>query len=104
MVDARSEARDNGHDHFFDTFSKFDPASKSHMSQILAEVIQRAADGNVQYLELMISPDHERASALGAKIDNEGDFAAMRKKLMEADFGSAVEEAQKPGRDGGRQE
>src|SRR5208337_478895 len=54
-----------GHDHFFDTFSKFAPATREHMGQILAEVTQRAADGNVQYLELMLSPDHGRASALG---------------------------------------
>jgi len=85
----------NGHDHFFETFSKFGPATKAHMSQILAEVIQRAADGNVQYLELMISPDHERASALGTRIGYDSDFAVMRKKLVETDFGSAVEEARK---------
>ncbi len=85
----------NGHDHFFDTFSKFGPATEAHMSQILAEVTQRAANGNVQYLELMISPDHGRASALGASAGYDADFAAMRKKLLDADFNSAVEEARK---------
>jgi len=85
----------NGHDHFFDAFSKFGPATELHMGQILAEVTQRAADGNVQYMELMISPDHGRASALGNKLGYEPDFAAMRQKLLAADFGAAVEEARK---------
>jgi adenosine deaminase len=85
----------DGHDHFFDTFAKFGPATDGHLSQILAEVTQRAADGNVQYLELMVSPDHGRASAMGAKLGYEPDFADMRKKLLDADFGSVVEDARK---------
>jgi hypothetical protein len=85
----------DGHDHFFDTFSKFGPATKPHMGQILAEVTQRAADGNVQYLELMVSPDHGRASALGLKLGYDPDFAAMRRKLLDADLASAVVEARK---------
>ena len=68
MVDARSQIRSDGHDHFFDTFSKFGPATETHLSQILAEVTRRAADGNVQYMELMVSPDHGRAAALGARL------------------------------------
>jgi hypothetical protein len=47
MRDLKHET--NGHDHFFDTFSKFGAVTEGHLSQILAEVIQRAADGNVQY-------------------------------------------------------
>ncbi len=85
----------NGHDHFFDSFSKFSPATEGHLAQMLAEVSQRAADGNVQYLELMVAPDHGRAAALGAKLSYDPDFAAMRHKLLDADFGSAVEEARK---------
>jgi hypothetical protein len=84
-----------GHDHFFDAFGKFNPATEPHMGQILAEVTQRAADGNVQYMELMLSPDHGRAAALGNKIGYDSDFAAMRQKLLAADFSSAVEEARK---------
>jgi hypothetical protein len=84
----------NGHDHFFDTFPKFGAATEGHLSQILAEVTGRASDGNVQYLELMI-PDHGRASALGAKINYDFDFAAMRSKLLNAEFTSAVEESRK---------
>ncbi len=93
MRDLKHET--NGHDHFFDTFAKFGAATEGHLSQILAEVTQRAADGNVQYLELMISPDHGRASALGTKLGYDSDFSAMRGKLLDADFAKAVEEASK---------
>ena len=85
----------DGHDHFFDTFGKFSPATEAHMGQILAEVTQRAADGNVQYLELMLSPDHGRAATLGNKIGYDSDFAAMRQKILAADFASAVDAARK---------
>jgi hypothetical protein len=84
-----------GHDHFFDTFGKFGAATEPHMGQILAEVTQRAADGNVQYMELMLSPDHGRAAALGNKVGFDSDFAAMRKKLLAEDFAAAVDEARK---------
>ena len=50
------------------------PQREAHLSQILAEVTQRAADGNVQYLELMVSPDHGRASALGARLGYDSGF------------------------------
>jgi hypothetical protein len=43
----------------------------------------------------MISPDHGRASALGTKLGYDADFGAMRRKLLDSDFGDAVEEARK---------
>jgi len=85
----------NGHDHFFDSFSKFGPATEPHLSQIFAEVVRRAANGNVQYMELMVSPDHGRASALGAKLGYDSDFAKLRQNLVSSDFSSIVEDARK---------
>lgn len=85
----------NGHDHFFDTFSKFAPATEPHLSQILAEVTQRAADGNVQYMELMVSPDHGHAASLGVKVGYTPDFAAMRHQLLDAGLAGVVAEAGK---------
>jgi adenosine deaminase len=93
MRDLKSAA--DGHDHFFDTFSKFGPATENHMSQILAEVTRRAADGNVQYMELMVSPDHGHAAALGARLGYVPDFATMRQQLLDADFAKVVEDARK---------
>jgi hypothetical protein len=85
----------DGHDHFFDSFAKFSAATEAHLGEILAEVKARAADGNVQYLELMLSPDHGRAAALGEKVGYDPDLAAMRKKMLGAEFEAAVAEARK---------
>lgn len=85
----------NGHDHFFDTFYKFGPATDHHMAQILAEVVQRAAAGNVQYLELMASPASHDAADLGDKVGYDADLTAMRRKLLEAGMAADVDEARK---------
>lgn len=85
----------DGHDHFFNTFGKFSPATDDHLGAILAEIIRRAADGNVQYLELMLGFDHGRAAALGAETGYDADFAALRQKLLAKDFAAAVAEARK---------
>jgi adenosine deaminase len=85
----------DGHDHFFDSFAKFTAATDAHMGEILAEVKARAADGNVEYLELMLSPDHGRAAALGEKVGYDPDMAAMRQKMLGPEFEAAVAEARK---------
>jgi len=85
----------DGHDHFFDSFAKFTAATDAHMGEILAEVKARAADGNVQYMELMLSPDHGRAAALGEKVGYDPDMAAMRQKMLGPEFEAAVAEARK---------
>src|SRR5438132_12141945 len=40
----------SGHDHFFDTFGKFGPATWNQMGKMLAEAVARAARGHVLYL------------------------------------------------------
>src|SRR5581483_5531577 len=49
MVDAYSmrdwsSARESGHDHFFDTFFKFDRATRDHVGDMLAEAAAQAAE------------------------------------------------------------
>jgi hypothetical protein len=85
----------NGHDHFFDTFPKFSPVTENHLAPMLAEVTARAADGNVQYIELMLSPDHGRAAALGAAAGFDPDLDAMRTKLLGPGFNALVDDARK---------
>ena len=58
----------SGHDHFFDTFLKFDPAGMGHYGEMLAELAQRNAAGNVQYLELMLSPDEFASLGMQGKV------------------------------------
>jgi len=59
MVDAFSmrdfhPGGESAHDHFFDSFGKFLPATQAHMGDLLAEVVSRAAAQNEQYVELMV--------------------------------------------------
>jgi adenosine deaminase len=68
--------------HFFRTFQKFDPATKGHFAEALAEVTHRAGVQNVLYLETMIMPDQGAAMSLGAKLGWLDDFGAMRDRLM----------------------
>jgi adenosine deaminase len=73
---------ESGHDHFFASFDKFQPAADAHMAELVASVINRAAKEHVQYIELMRSADLNAAIRLGMKLGWEGDFAAMREKLL----------------------
>src|SRR5262249_35724075 len=81
--------RESAHDHFFATFAKFGPSRPEHAGELLAEVIQRAADQNESYLELMVL-NGTAANALGSQIGFDGDFDQMRQKLIAAGLGQAV--------------
>lgn len=59
---------ESGHDHFFDTFAKFEPAVKTHVGEMLAEAANRAAASHVLYLELMWSNGMSQAAGLAAKL------------------------------------
>lgn len=93
----RSIHRQNGpaHDHFFNTFGKFGAAAAGHMGEILAEVTARAAEGNVEYLELMTSPDEGAALALGAKVGWDADLEVLRHKLLDAGLPAIVAASRK---------
>ena len=81
--------RESAHDHFFATFAKFGPSRPEHAGELLGEVIQRAADQNESYLELMVL-NGTAANALGSQIGFDGDFDQMRQKLIAAGLGQAV--------------
>ncbi|MGW2813808.1 adenosine deaminase [Streptomyces sp. NPDC001415] len=46
-----------GHDHFFDTFGKFDEAETGHDADMLAEVARAAAEEHSSYLETLTTPE-----------------------------------------------
>ena len=77
--------KESGHDHFFNTFAKYNAICSQHHGDILAEIMKRAANENEQYLEIMITADKNESGTLGAKIGWDPDFAAMRAKLLAAD-------------------
>jgi len=71
----------SGHDHFFDAFGKFGPATYNQTGRMIAEAASRAARGNVSYLELMLTPDGVMSSQIGQKVGWDGNVAGTLAKL-----------------------
>jgi hypothetical protein len=75
----------SGHDHFFDTFVKFGPATWNQNGKMLAETVARAARGHVLYMELMLTPDGTptgvASSQVGDKVVWDGNFQNMLNQL-----------------------
>jgi hypothetical protein len=95
MIDAWSmrnwqSTSQNGHDHFFDAFSKFGAATYNQTGRMLAEVVARAARGNVIYLELLLTPDGIQASQIGQNVGWDGNFAGTLNKLKDNGIANAV--------------
>lgn len=72
----------NGHDHFFQAFAKFGIITHDHTGDILAEMMQHAAEQNIQYLEIMITPDNNASGYLGKKAGFNADFNVMQQQLL----------------------
>lgn len=77
----------SGHDHFFDTFARFGPVDSE---RIIAGVVQRAADQNESYLELMALSGGGPLAALGQKTGLDSDFDVTRRKLEEGGLNKLV--------------
>ena len=71
-----------GHDHFFNTFDRFGAVSQKHLGEWLDEVAARADRQNVQYIELMHTPDFARTAKAGYEIGWLGDLARFREALL----------------------
>ena len=75
----------SGHDHFFDTFGKFGPATWNQNGKMLAEVVARAARGRVLYMELMLTPDGTTTGVVSSQVADkvvwDGNFQSMLDKL-----------------------
>ncbi|MES2260115.1 MAG: adenosine deaminase [Pseudomonadota bacterium] len=81
----------NGHDQFFDSFGKFRLANQTRDGEMLAEVAGRAHDGNVAYLELMLTPGSGAAvSRAAAAAGWNDDFATTRAALLDNGLPDAV--------------
>ncbi len=88
MIDAWSmrnsaSSGQSGHDHFFDTFDKFDIATHGREGEMLAEVTARAAAGKVNYLELMLTPGFSEIIKVASSAGWNDDFAKMRTAMLE---------------------
>src|SRR5436305_3466090 len=99
MIDAWSMrnwqlAGQSGHDHFFDIFGKFGPATWNQTGKMLAEAVARAARGHVLYVELMLTPDGTPtgvvSSQIGDKVGWDGNPESTLNKLKSNGIDSAA--------------
>ena len=73
----------SGHDHFFSTFEKFILIISDFRSQLLAEVMQRAANQHEQYMEIMDMPDDGRSMQFTPQHFALKDMANIRNTLLQ---------------------
>jgi adenosine deaminase len=73
----------SGHDHFFDSFSKFLAVDPRHTGEWLDEVSSRAAAQNEQYLELMDTPPFVHTIQIANDIGWQDDLAKFRQALLD---------------------
>ena len=76
--------QESGHDRFFGTFRLAFAGAQGRIGDMVAEVAHRAADGNVSYLELMLTPEGGAAMRLGAEVGWDDDLERLRQKLLAA--------------------
>lgn len=74
--------KESAHDHFFNSFYKFMPAVVDYRPQLLAEVIQRAANQNELYLEIMVLPDNASSTGFANVITQTADWHEKRRILL----------------------
>jgi len=70
------------HDQFFATFARFAGISERHLGEWIDEVATRAARQNMQYVELMHTPDFSRTAAAGYEIGWRDDLGSFRDALL----------------------
>src|ERR1700741_1315357 len=99
MVDAWSMRNwqlsgQSGHDHFFNAFGRFGPATFNNSGRMLAAAVMSAARGNVLYVELMLTPDGTStgvaSNQIGKKVGWDGNFEETLSKLKANGIESAA--------------
>ena len=81
----------SGHDQFFGTFDLIDPVTY-YNGDVIATIRNRAADENIQYLELMTSQtDTEQVHEIVAAVDWDDNFSVMRKNLLDAGLDEIID-------------
>jgi adenosine deaminase len=80
----------SGHDHFFATFDLFGGAFGGRQGDGLAQVTQRAAGQNVQYVEPLITPQFGATLQVANQVGYDPDFTAMRQAMLDAGIRNAI--------------
>ncbi|KTC78058.1 adenosine deaminase family protein [Legionella brunensis] len=74
--------RESGHDHFFNSFNKFMPVVIGYSPELLAEIMQRAAEQHEQYLEVMILPDNANSTSFGTPQLLSAPLTTVKEQLL----------------------
>ena len=80
---------ESGHDHFFNTFSKFSAVVPLRTGDMLAEVVRRAADNGVMYLEPIFPPGVDLTDVVN-QVEYMEDYALLRERLIQEGVFSAI--------------
>ena len=88
-------AGESGHDHFFNSFAKFDGPATTHTPEWIDEIATRAAAQNEQYIELMQTPPFLQAAKLAVDTGFTTDYAAYRKKMLDGGLRDEIAPIQK---------
>lgn len=72
----------SGHDHFFNTFTKFYPFVTLNQPSLIADTLNRAIAQNESYIELMITPDLNQASKFSTLVDTRQSLEHNYRHLM----------------------
>jgi S-formylglutathione hydrolase FrmB len=74
----------NGHNHFFDSFAKFDVTLNGRNGDALASVAERAFSQNELYIEPLDTPSSADVDAIAKKVRYTRNFARLRQRLLQA--------------------
>lgn len=80
----------SGHNHFFATFDLFGSAFSGRQGDGLAQVTQRAAAQNVQYVEPLITPQFGASLAIANQVGYIPDLPTMRQAMLDAGIRNAI--------------
>lgn len=82
MRDFVAASGESGHDHFFDTFGKFNRVTRAHRGDMLARALHQAAHDRAIYLELMDTLADPEIRGLVAHTHWDGNFAHAHAALQ----------------------
>lgn len=74
--------QESAHDHFFSSFYLFGALAAAETVPLLAEVMQRAADQNEQYMEIMVMLDNGKSASIAPVPVASNNFDELRQSLL----------------------
>ncbi len=85
--------KESAHDHFFNSFMKYMPIVFNYRPQLIADVIERAAQQHEQYMELMDITDNGNSLRFGELIkDSKSNDEKKQLLLKNQDFQNNIEQ------------